>query len=114
MYQTPLNTFPPPTFLTKLLFNPRNYYHSIMSLTRSHSQWPRGIPSFIRRHEEPVARKNFDAASRAWRHFVREQWVGGDGADQQKRALIERWATADQQFRDVCLLDKNFYFSLTL
>ncbi|KAJ5393064.1 uncharacterized protein N7487_010705 [Penicillium crustosum] len=71
-----------------------------MSLTRSHSQWPRGIPSFIRRHEEPVARKNFDAASRAWRHFVREQWVGGDGADQQKRALIERWATADQQFRD--------------
>lgn len=84
-----------------------------MSLTRSHSQWPRGIPSFIRRHEEPVARKNFDAASRAWRHFVREQWVGGDGADQQKRALIERWATADQQFRDVCLLDKNFYFSLT-
>ncbi|KAI3064176.1 hypothetical protein CBS147339_9498 [Penicillium roqueforti] len=43
---------------------------------------------------------NFDAASRAWRHFVREQWVGGDGADQQKRALIERWATADQQFRD--------------
>ncbi|KAJ5313115.1 hypothetical protein N7508_003945 [Penicillium antarcticum] len=64
------------------------------------STWPRGIPSFIRRHEEPVARKNFDAASRAWRHFVREQWVGGDGADQQKRALIERWATADQQFRD--------------
>ncbi|CAG8894107.1 unnamed protein product [Penicillium nalgiovense] len=44
MYQTPLNTFPPPTFLTKLLFNPRNYHHSIMSLTRSHSQWPRGIP----------------------------------------------------------------------
>ncbi|OQE13039.1 hypothetical protein PENFLA_c056G01948 [Penicillium flavigenum] len=71
-----------------------------MSLTRSHSQWPGGIPSFIRRHEEPVASENFDAASRAWRHFVRDQWVGGDAADQQKRALIERWAKADQQFRD--------------
>ncbi|KAJ6072067.1 hypothetical protein N7499_010081 [Penicillium canescens] len=29
-----------------------------------------------------------------------DQWVGGDAADQQKRALIERWATADQQFHD--------------
>ncbi|KOS43993.1 hypothetical protein ACN38_g5075 [Penicillium nordicum] len=27
-------------------------------------------------------------------------WVGGDARDQQKRALIKRWATADQQFRD--------------
>ncbi|KAJ6018736.1 hypothetical protein N7522_000803 [Penicillium canescens] len=70
-----------------------------MSLIKSHSQWPGDIP-FIRRHEEPVAPENFDAASRAWRHF----WVGGDAADQQKRALIERWATADQQFHD----DKNF------
>ncbi|CAG8928769.1 unnamed protein product [Penicillium salamii] len=100
MYQTPLNTLPPLTFLSKVLFTPQNYRRSIMSLTRSHSQWPGGIPSFIRRHKEPVARENFDAASRAWRHFVREQWVGGDGADQLKRALIERWATADQQFRD--------------
>ncbi|KAJ5297521.1 hypothetical protein PENANT_c005G06122 [Penicillium antarcticum] len=71
-----------------------------MSLIRSHSHWPRGIPAFIRRHEEPVAPANFDAASRAWRHFVRDQWVGGNAADQQKQALIERWATADQQFRD--------------
>ncbi|KAJ6037268.1 hypothetical protein N7540_001547 [Penicillium herquei] len=40
-----------------------------MSLIRSHSRWPGGIPSFIRRHEEPVDPENFDAASRAWRHF---------------------------------------------
>ncbi|KAJ5363031.1 hypothetical protein N7541_003875 [Penicillium brevicompactum] len=71
-----------------------------MSLIRSHSQWPGGIPSFIRRHKEPLAPENLDAASRAWRHFVRDQWVSGDAADQQKRALIERWATADQQFRN--------------
>ncbi|KAJ5922947.1 hypothetical protein N7516_010650, partial [Penicillium verrucosum] len=45
---------------------------------------------------------NFDAASRAWRYFVRDQWVGGDAThgDQQKRALIKRWAIADQQFHD--------------
>ncbi|KAJ5657220.1 uncharacterized protein N7484_000869 [Penicillium longicatenatum] len=71
-----------------------------MSLIRSHSRWPGGIPSFVRRYEEPVDPGNFDAASRAWRHFVRDQWVKGDASDQQKRALIERWATADQQFRD--------------
>ncbi|CAI7663980.1 unnamed protein product [Penicillium glandicola] len=71
-----------------------------MSLIRSHSQWPAGIPSFIRRHEESVAPEIFDAASRAWRHFVRDEWVDGEAADQQNRALIERWATADQEFRD--------------
>ncbi|KAJ5219970.1 hypothetical protein N7468_009174 [Penicillium chermesinum] len=71
-----------------------------MSLKRSHSQWPEGIPSFIRQHKEPVEWKDIDAATRAWRHFVRERWVGGDTADQQKRDLIEQWATADQEFRD--------------
>ncbi|KAJ5632589.1 hypothetical protein N7490_008928 [Penicillium lividum] len=74
-----------------------------MSLKRSHSQWPEGIPSFIRRHEEHVDWDNLGAATRAWRHFVRERWVGGDTADQQKRDLIEEWATADQEFRDVAI-----------
>jgi hypothetical protein len=72
-----------------------------MSLKKSHSQWPEGIPSFIRRHEVHVDWDNLGAATRAWRHFVRERWVGGDTADQQKRDLIEEWATADQEFRDV-------------
>ncbi|KAJ5674351.1 uncharacterized protein N7477_004285 [Penicillium maclennaniae] len=59
-----------------------------MTLTKWHNHWPGGIPSFIRRHEEPV--ENVATASL------------GDGAavDEQRRALIERWATADQEFRD--------------
>ncbi|KAJ5924249.1 hypothetical protein N7466_008436 [Penicillium verhagenii] len=73
-----------------------------MSLKRSYSQWPECIPSFIRRHEEPVEWEDIDGdATRAWRYFVRERWVSGDDtADQQKRDLIEQWATADQKFRD--------------
>ena len=80
----------------------QNCQHSKMSLIRSHSQWPGGgYPSFIRRYHEPVAWEDFHAATRAWRCFVREQWVGGATADQQKRDLVERWATAGQEFRDV-------------
>ncbi|KAJ5803369.1 uncharacterized protein N7503_005819 [Penicillium pulvis] len=71
-----------------------------MSLKRSHSQWPEGIPSVIRRHEEHVDWDSLGATTRAWRYFARERWVGGDTADQQKRDLIEEWATADQEFRD--------------
>lgn len=70
-----------------------------MTLTKWHNHWPGGIPSFIRRHKEPV--ENVATASRAWRFFVREQWVDGGAVDEQRRALIERWATADQEFRDV-------------
>lgn len=72
-----------------------------MSLIKWHNQWPGGIPSRIRRHEEPV--EDVESATCAWRRFVREQWVDGTDADQQRRALIERWATADQEFRDVSL-----------
>ncbi|KAJ5925428.1 hypothetical protein N7454_008067 [Penicillium verhagenii] len=72
-----------------------------MSLKRSYSQWPECIPPFIRQHKEPVEWEDIDgAATRAWRYFVRERWVSGDTADQQKRDLIEQWATADQKFRD--------------
>ncbi|KAJ5672601.1 hypothetical protein N7507_001728 [Penicillium longicatenatum] len=71
-----------------------------MFLKRSYSQWPEGIPSFIRRHEEPIEWEDIGAATRAWRYFVRERWVGGDTADHKKRDLIEEWATAGQEFRD--------------
>jgi hypothetical protein len=70
-----------------------------MSLTQWHNHWPGGIPSSIRRHEEPV--EGVASASRAWRHFVREQWLEGAAMDEQRRALIKRWATADQEFRNV-------------
>ncbi|KAJ5657699.1 uncharacterized protein N7484_001348 [Penicillium longicatenatum] len=69
-----------------------------MSLIKWHNQWPDGIPSCVRRHEKPV--ENVESITCAWRRFVREQWVGGSDIDQQRRALIERWATADQEFRD--------------
>jgi hypothetical protein len=72
-----------------------------MSLIKWHDQWPGGIPSSIRQHEKPVQDVAF--ATRAWRCFVREQWVNVDGTavDQQRRVLVERWATAEQEFRDV-------------
>lgn len=79
-----------------------------MSLAKWHNHWPGGIPSFLRRHDKPVhisdqTAGDVDEASRAWRFFVREQWVDvkGVAADEQRRTLIERWATADQAFRDV-------------
>jgi hypothetical protein len=42
-------------------------------------------------------------AARAWRFFLREQWVDVEdvAAEEQRRTLIERWATAEQAFRDV-------------
>ncbi|CEJ61828.1 hypothetical protein PMG11_10345 [Penicillium brasilianum] len=44
-----------------------------MSLIKLCNQWPGGIPSYIRRHEQPE--DDVISASRAWRHFVREQWT---------------------------------------
>jgi hypothetical protein len=35
------------------------------------------------------------SASRAWRYFIREQWVEGAAVDEQRGALVKRWATAD-------------------
>ncbi|KAJ5613736.1 hypothetical protein N7528_007390 [Penicillium herquei] len=71
-----------------------------VTLTKWNKHWPGGIPSFVRSHDEPV--DDVVAASRAWRFFVREQWVDveGDDVHEQRRALVGRWATADQAFRD--------------
>lgn len=83
-----------------------------MSLTQWHNHWPGGIPSSIRRHEKTV--EDVTSASRAWRHFVREQWDEGAAVDEQRRALIERWATADQAFRNVSFSRGLLAFLLTL
>jgi hypothetical protein len=72
-----------------------------MSLIKWCNQWPGVIPSYIRRHDQPE--DDVESATRAWRYFVREQWTDSVAADQQRRALIERWATADQETRDVSL-----------
>ncbi|KAJ5909265.1 hypothetical protein N7495_001947 [Penicillium taxi] len=60
-------------------------------------------PPHLSAHDEQV--EDVAASSRVWRFFVREQWVDIEdaAADKQRRALIERWATADQVFRDVNL-----------
>lgn len=72
-----------------------------MSLVKSYNHWPGGIPSYIGRSEKPV--DDFEPATHGWRHFVREQWTAGGDEYQQRRTLIEQWATADQDFRDVRL-----------
>ncbi|KAJ5974265.1 hypothetical protein N7481_011475 [Penicillium waksmanii] len=47
-----------------------------MPLLKWHNPWPGGIPSFIRRHEKPV--EDVESATRAWRCFVREEWVDAE------------------------------------
>ncbi|EAU29248.1 predicted protein [Aspergillus terreus NIH2624] len=71
-----------------------------VTLTKWNKHWPGGIPSFPHRNEEQV--EDVAAASRAWRFFLREQWVDVEdvAAEEQRRTLIVRWATADQAFRD--------------
>ncbi|OOQ88160.1 hypothetical protein PEBR_14106 [Penicillium brasilianum] len=71
-----------------------------VTLTKWNNHWPGGIPSFIRRNQEQV--EDVAAASRAWRFFLREQWVDVEdvAAEEQRRTLIKQWATADQAFRD--------------
>jgi hypothetical protein len=76
-----------------------------MLLTKCLNQWPGGIPSYINRHEQ--AEDDVKSATRAWRYFVRERWTDSVATDQQRRALIERWATADQELRDVSFILTN-------
>ena len=72
-----------------------------VTLTKWNKHWPGGIPSILQRNEEEV--EDVAATSRAWRSFLREQWVNVEGvaAEEQRRTLMERWATTDQAFRDV-------------
>lgn len=77
--------------LSPASFHPHNSHHTIQTCP-SKDRIASGLkvsPSFIGRHEEHVDWDNLGAATRAWRLFVRERWVGGDTADQQKRDLIE-------------------------
>jgi hypothetical protein len=73
-------------------------------------QWPGGVPLSIRARAEPLPdEEDFNIVTKAWRRFVRENWVRRNGEQQrdcgeedaQRRALIEKWAAAEQDFRDV-------------
>ncbi|PYI12692.1 hypothetical protein BO78DRAFT_356997 [Aspergillus sclerotiicarbonarius CBS 121057] len=78
-----------------------------MSLVTVRLQWPGGISTSIRCHDEHVDYDDFDRVTRAWRRFVRDQWIprteeihDPEYETQQRQTLVERWATAEQSFRD--------------
>ncbi|KAF4200470.1 hypothetical protein CNMCM8927_003037 [Aspergillus lentulus] len=74
--------------------------------------WPGGIPSHIRPHH--TADLSFDESKeevKGWLLFVKESWVSrahagvAESEDEdyelrQRRALVDRWAAATQEFRD--------------
>ncbi|GFF76635.1 hypothetical protein IFM62136_09368 [Aspergillus lentulus] len=74
--------------------------------------WPGGIPSHIRPHH--TADLRFDESKeevKGWLLFVKESWVSrahagvAESEDEyyelrQRRALVDRWAAATQEFRD--------------
>ncbi|KAL2828176.1 hypothetical protein BDW59DRAFT_51263 [Aspergillus cavernicola] len=78
-------------------------------MRHSARHWPGGIPGCIRRH--PTADLPIDELQeevRGWLLFVKETWVPRSQADEdngeyelrQRRALVEQWAAASQEFRD--------------
>ncbi|KAL4930300.1 uncharacterized protein BDV17DRAFT_289908 [Aspergillus undulatus] len=85
-------------------------------MTHSARNWPGGIPSCIQRH--PTGNLSIEAlkeATKGWLLFVKETWVpcvragiaddehtdNGEYELRQRRKLVEEWASASQEFRDV-------------
>jgi hypothetical protein len=76
------------------------------------SYWPGGIPREIKHHETDVTRDEFEEQVKGWLLFVRESWVprpSNLNSDKeyelrQRRALVQQWVSASQEFRDVLLL----------
>ncbi|KAE8549114.1 hypothetical protein EYB25_007629 [Talaromyces marneffei] len=73
--------------------------------------WPGGIPASVRPHPtddltngpEKWDFKDWKEECKGWCQFVEEEWVSKTDLNeemQQRRTLIERWASADQAFRD--------------
>ncbi|KAJ5131222.1 uncharacterized protein N7515_007261 [Penicillium bovifimosum] len=76
-------------------------------MPRSVQHWPGGIPRCIKPH--PQTEITLDQAAeevKGWLLFVQENWVPGANASDgtyelnQRRQLIEKWASATQEFRD--------------
>ncbi|KAJ5501494.1 hypothetical protein N7453_006311 [Penicillium expansum] len=72
------------------------------------SHWPGGIPREIKRHATDVSRDEIEEQVKGWLLFVRESWLPRPSdldADKeyelrQRRALVQQWASASQEFRD--------------
>ncbi|PCG95678.1 Hypothetical protein PENO1_072120 [Penicillium occitanis (nom. inval.)] len=66
--------------------------------------WPGGIPSTVRLHPtDEWSEDELKEESKGWCQFVEKEWIPKTDLNeemQQRRALIERWASADQHFRD--------------
>ncbi|KAF7167883.1 hypothetical protein CNMCM5623_001030 [Aspergillus felis] len=73
-----------------------------MSQPISLTSWPAGI-SGIRLHPTDLSRDELAEEAKGWLLFVREESqptsTPGDGL-RQRRALVEKWATASQEFRE--------------
>ncbi|KAJ5552344.1 hypothetical protein N7494_001722 [Penicillium frequentans] len=72
--------------------------------------WPGGIPPEIKANANDVTIQQANEEAKGWLLFVEEQWVSrananvsdedGDYEVRQRRALVESWAKASQEFRD--------------
>ncbi|GLB07657.1 hypothetical protein AtubIFM57258_003006 [Aspergillus tubingensis] len=66
--------------------------------------WPGGIPACLRVEPSSVEWSDMVETSKGWLQFVQEEWTESGSLDeqlQQRRRLMERWASASQDFRDV-------------
>ncbi|RDW64344.1 uncharacterized protein DSM5745_09755 [Aspergillus mulundensis] len=79
--------------------------------------WPGGIPSCIKRHPvEDLSIEELKEEVKGWLLFVKETWVARPDSMEdddeyeldQRRALVEQWASASQGFRDSFHARANF------
>ncbi|KAJ5803972.1 uncharacterized protein N7518_000275 [Penicillium psychrosexuale] len=80
-------------------------------MPRSVQHWPGGIPTSIQPHPETdLSLDQIKEEVKGWLLFVQENWVSaanaGSSSDERyelyhRRQLVEKWASATQEFRDV-------------
>ncbi|KAJ5754655.1 hypothetical protein N7533_004198 [Penicillium manginii] len=73
-----------------------------MSQSASDASWPAAIPE-IHLHPTDLSRDELPKEAKGWLLFVKEQFQPVSTPDnglRQRRALIEKWATASQEFRE--------------
>lgn len=73
--------------------------------------WPGGIPREIKHHPKAnLSQDELREEVKGWLLFVQESWVPRDRANtnddkeyelRQRRALVQKWASESQSFRDV-------------
>ncbi|KAF7182806.1 hypothetical protein CNMCM7691_002467 [Aspergillus felis] len=74
-----------------------------MSHATWQSYWPGGIPATIRLHPTKLCPSDLQEETKGWLQFVREEWRPASNVEdevRQRRLLVEKWAAANQDFRD--------------